>query len=119
MKSRRTFLHDSAAVGAGMMLSQAQMVHAASAPGFVDRLVNADGKYAAAALPFAYDALEPVVDARTVELHFNFHHKPAAAAANKAEEGLARARETGDFASVKFHTRELAYQLSSHILHTI
>ncbi|HKR42308.1 MAG TPA: superoxide dismutase [Paraburkholderia sp.] len=119
MKSRRTFLHDTAAVGAGMMLSQAQMVHAASVPGYVDRLVNADGKYAAAPLPFAYDALEPAIDARTVELHYNFHHKPAAAAANKAEEALAKARETNDFALVKFHTKELAFQLSSHILYTI
>ncbi|HEX7935600.1 MAG TPA: superoxide dismutase [Paraburkholderia sp.] len=119
MKSRRTFLHGTAAVGAGMMLVSAQMVHASSSPGYVDRLVNADGKYAAAPLPFVYDALEPVIDARTVELHYNFHHKPAAAAANKAEEGLARARETGDFALVKFHEKELAYQLSSHILHTI
>ncbi|MEC5409432.1 superoxide dismutase [Paraburkholderia sp. MPAMCS5] len=119
MKSRRTFLHDTAAVGAGMMLAQAQIVHASSSPGYVDRLVNADGKYAAAPLPFVYDALEPVIDARAVELHYNFHHKPAAAAANRAEEGLARARETGDFALVKFHEKELAYQLSSHILHTI
>jgi Fe-Mn family superoxide dismutase len=119
MKTRRTFLHDSATVGAGMMLAQAQLVHAASASGFTDRLVNADGNYAAAPLPFAYDALEPVIDAHTVELHYNFHHKPAAAAANKAEEGLARARETGDCALVKFHEKELAFQLSSHILHTI
>jgi Fe-Mn family superoxide dismutase len=109
MKSRRTFLHDTAAVGAGVMLAQTQRVHASSAPGYVDRLVSADGKYAAAPLPFAYDALEPVIDARTVELPYNFHHKPAAAAANKAEEGLARARETGDFALVKFHEKELAY----------
>src|ERR1700752_1159783 len=119
MKSRRPFLHDTAAIGTGMMLAQVQMAHAASVSGYVDRLVDADGKYAAAPLPFAYDALEPVIDARTVELHYTFHHKPAAAAANKAEEGLARARETGDFALVKFHTKELAYQLSSHILHTI
>ena len=119
MKSRRTFLQDTAAVGAGMMLSQTQIVRAASGPGYVDRLVNADGKYVVAPLPFAYDALEPVIDARTVELHYTFHHKPAAAAANKAEEALAKARETNDFALVKFHTKELAYQLSSHILHTI
>ncbi|MBX4355066.1 hypothetical protein K4G97_23040, partial [Mycobacterium tuberculosis] len=63
MKTRRTCLHDSATVGAGMMLAQAQLVHAASASGFTDRLVNADGNYAAAPLPFAYDALEPVIDA--------------------------------------------------------
>jgi len=119
MKSRRTFLQDTAAVGAGMMLAPTQTVHAASAPGYADRLVNADGKYAAAPLPFAFDALEPVIDARTVELHYTFHHKPAAAAANKAEEALAKARESNDFALVKCHVKELSYQLSSHILHTI
>jgi Fe-Mn family superoxide dismutase len=70
-------------------------------------------------LPFAYDALEPVIDARTVELHYNFHHKPAAVAANKAEDGLAKARESNDFSLVKFYEKELAFQLSSHILHTI
>lgn len=84
-----------------------------------DRLTDEAGKYQAAPLPFSLDALEPVIDARTVELHYNFHHKPAAAAANRAEEALAVARAAGDFALVKFHEKELALQLSSHILHTI
>src|SRR5207248_2812116 len=70
-------------------------------------------------LPYAYDALEPAIDARTVELHYNLHHKPAVAAANRAEEALAKARDSGDFALVKFHETELAFQLSSHILHSI
>ncbi|KXU98898.1 superoxide dismutase, partial [Caballeronia megalochromosomata] len=48
-----------------------------------------------------------------------FHHKPAVAAANKAEEALARACDTNDFALVKHHEKELAFQLSSHILHTV
>ncbi|MFX1766590.1 hypothetical protein PWP93_29230 [Paraburkholderia sp. A1RI-2L] len=39
MKSRRIFLQDAAEVGAEMMLSQARMVHAASVPGYVARLV--------------------------------------------------------------------------------
>ncbi|HLX81600.1 MAG TPA: superoxide dismutase, partial [Burkholderiales bacterium] len=52
-------------------------------------------------------------------LHYTFHHKPAAAAANRAEEALAKARDTGDFGLVKFYEKELAFQLSSHILHTI
>ena len=92
MATRRTFLHNTAAVGAGIMLAQAQTVRAAEEPGYTDKLTDADGKYAAGPLPFAYDALEPVIDARTVELHYNFHHKPAVAAANKAEDGLAKAR---------------------------
>ncbi|SAK62183.1 hypothetical protein [Caballeronia ptereochthonis] len=82
-------------------------------------IIDADGKYAAAPLPYASDALEPVIDARTVERHYNFHHKPAVAAANKAEEALAKARCTDDFVLVKHHEKELAFQLSSHILHTV
>ncbi|MDQ7976027.1 superoxide dismutase [Paraburkholderia sp. SARCC-3016] len=119
MATRRTFLQNSAAVGAGMMMAQAQTVFAADGGVYIDKLVDADGKYVAAPLPFDYGALEPVIDARTVELHYNFHHKPAAAAANKAEEALAKARDTGDFALVKFYEKELAFQLSSHILHTV
>src|SRR5437868_14728739 len=86
---------------------------------YADKLTDDTGKYAVAPLPYAYDALEPVIDAKTVEFHYNFHHKPAAAAANRAEEALAKARDANDFALVKFHEKELAYQLSSHILHTI
>ncbi len=84
----------------------------------LDRLTDESGKYAVAPLPFAYDALEPVIDAKTVEIHYNFHHK-AYAAANRAEEGLAKARDANDFALVKFYKKELAFQLSGHILHTI
>jgi Fe-Mn family superoxide dismutase len=119
MATRRTFLHNSAAVGAGMMLAQAQTVFAADSAVYTDKLVDADGKYAAAPLPFDYGALEPVIDARTVELHYTFHHKPAVVAANKAEDALAKARDTNDFALVKYYEKELAFQLSSHILHTI
>jgi Fe-Mn family superoxide dismutase len=119
MATRRTLLHNTAAVGAGVLLAQAHNAHAADEPGYVDRLTDADGKYVAAPLPFAYDALEPAIDTRTVELHYNFHHKPAVAAANKAEEALAKARDSNDFALVKFYEKELAFQLSSHILHTV
>src|ERR1700687_5121954 len=101
MATRRNFLHNATAVGAAIMLARAQNVHAAEDPGSTDKLTGADGKYAAAPLPFAYDALEPVIDARTVELHYNFHHKPAVVAANKAEDGLAKARDSNDFALVK------------------
>jgi Fe-Mn family superoxide dismutase len=111
-----------AAGGAAVAAALTGMIgtaHAQAKGRYADRLTDASGKYAVAPLPFAYDALEPVIDARTVELHYNFHHKPAAAAANRAEDELAKARNSGDFALVKFYERELAFQLSSHILHTI
>jgi Fe-Mn family superoxide dismutase len=120
MPSRRNFIQASAVAGAGLVATQLQQpAYAKEGVRIMDKLTDASGKYVAAPLPFAFDALEPVIDARTVELHYTFHHKPAVAAANKAEEALAKARESGDFGLVKFYEKELAFQLSSHILHTI
>ncbi|WP_248295188.1 superoxide dismutase [Paraburkholderia sp. UYCP14C] len=118
MATRRDFIQQAGLAGAGVMMATTG-AGATETAGYMDRLTDANGKYEAAPLPFAYDALEPHIDARTVELHYTFHHKPAATAANKAEESLAKARESNDFALVKYYTKELAYQLSSHILHTV
>ncbi|PPC97264.1 MAG: superoxide dismutase [Methylotenera sp.] len=122
MTTRRDFLQNSAAIVGGIVftsnLVQAKETNMQTSL-YPDKLTDDAGKYVLLPLPYAYDALEPVIDARTVELHYNFHHKPAVAAANKAEDGLALARETNDFALVKHHEKELALGLSSHILHTI
>ena len=120
METRRDFVKGAVAVGGALLAEQAAAIgQPATKLGFEDKLTDGTGAYVAAPLPFALDALEPAIDARTVELHYNFHHKPAAAAANKAEEALAKSRQTGDFTLVKHYEKELAYQLSSHILHTI
>jgi Fe-Mn family superoxide dismutase len=122
MTTRRDFLQNSAAIVGSMALAsnvaQAKDNNTQTAP-YQDKLTDDAGKYVLLPLPYAYDGLEPVIDARTVELHYNFHHKPAVATANKAEDGLASARETNDFALVKHYEKELALGLSSHILHTI
>src|SRR5471030_745606 len=115
MTSRREFVQGSLA-GTGMLLA-AEMAAAQSESGkrrYVDKLTDDAGKYAIAPLPYTYDALEPVIDAKTVEFHYNFHHKPAVVAANRVEEGLAKARDTGDYGQVKALEKELAFQLSSH-----
>jgi Fe-Mn family superoxide dismutase len=102
-----------------MTALNAPEANAQARPRQFDRLTDESGKYAVSPLPFTYAALEPVIDEKTVDLHYNFHHKAYAAAANRAEEGLAKARDTNDFALVKFYEKELAFQLSGHILHTI
>lgn len=122
MTTRRDFLQGTAAIAGGMALA-GEIAHAKEndmqASPYPDKLTDAAGKYVLLPLPYAYDALEPVIDARTVELHYQFHHKPAVVTANKAEEGLAKARETDDFALVKHYEKELVFGLSSHILHTL
>ena len=120
MESRRSFVQGAALAGGAALLA-AGSAHAQTGakPRYVDKLTDDVGKYAAAPLPFALDALEPAIDARTVELHYNFHHKPAVVAANNAEAALAKARDSGDFVLVKHYEKELSFQLSSHLLHSI
>lgn len=120
MNTRRDFLQSTAAIAGSLALaSTLAQAKEVSTQGTPDKLTDDAGKYILLPLPYAYDALELVIDARTVELHYNFHHKPAVAAANKAEDSLAMARESSDFTLVKHYEKELALGLSSHILHTL
>ncbi|MBN1153534.1 superoxide dismutase [candidate division KSB1 bacterium] len=70
-------------------------------------------------LPYAYDALEPVIDVETVTLHHDKHHAGYVRGLNHAENMMAKARAEGDFAMVKHWSKELAFHGSGHILHTI
>ena len=45
--------------------------------------------YTLPALPYAFDALEPSIDARTMEIHHDKHHAAYVANLNKALEGNA------------------------------
>lgn len=120
MKSRRSFVQGAALTGgAALFASGSASAQTGGRSRYFDRLTDDAGKYVLAPLPYAVDALEPVIDARTVDLHYNMHHKPAVVAANNAEAALAKARESGDFALVKHYEKELSFQLSSHLLHSI
>ncbi len=70
-------------------------------------------------LPYAYDALEPHYEERTLRLHHDAHHKAYVDGLNNAEAKLKEAREKNDFSLVKHWERELAFHGSGHILHSI
>jgi Fe-Mn family superoxide dismutase len=70
-------------------------------------------------LPYAYDALEPWYDAKTVELHHSKHHQGYVAGLTAALGKFADARAAGDFALVKHFERELAFHGGGHALHSI
>ncbi len=70
-------------------------------------------------LPYAYDALEPHYEERTLRLHHDAHHKAYVDGLNNAEAKLQEARGKKDFSLVKHWERELAFHGSGHILHSI
>jgi superoxide dismutase, Fe-Mn family len=53
--------------------------------------VLAFSQFTQAPLPYAYDALEPVIDARTMDIHYNRHHAGYVSNLNKAVSGTALA----------------------------
>lgn len=70
-------------------------------------------------LPYDYDALEPHIDARIMELHHDKHHQGYVDGANSALEKLEQMRESGDFTGVKSVKRDLSFNLSGHVNHAV
>lgn len=70
-------------------------------------------------LPYAANALEPFIDAKTMEIHHGKHHAAYVAGANKAVTELFRIREGGDAGLVKHWSRELSFHLSGHVNHAL
>jgi Fe-Mn family superoxide dismutase len=70
-------------------------------------------------LDYSYDALEPYIDAETMELHHDKHHAAYVKGANSALERLAEAREKDDFGNLPALERALAFNLSGHVLHSL
>jgi Fe-Mn family superoxide dismutase len=101
---------------AAVTMGSGHVLHAAN------QLVQAKGaltKHELPALPYAYDALEPHIDVRTMELHHSKHHKAYVDGLNKAEEELAKSRLAGDFSLVQHWSRRAAFHGGGHFLHSM
>lgn len=70
-------------------------------------------------LPYSYNALEPYIDAETMRIHHDQHHRSYVEGLNKAETMLARARANNDFELITHWEREAAFHGAGHYLHTI
>jgi Fe-Mn family superoxide dismutase len=70
-------------------------------------------------LPYDYGALEPHYSAEILELHHDKHHAAYVKGANGALEKLGQARETGTFDTINQLQKNLAFNLSGHVLHSL
>lgn len=81
---------------------------------------DAKGEYTLPALPYGKDALEPHIDAETMEIHHTKHHAAYVTGLNKALAELKRIRENqGDVALIKHWSRELAFHMGGHVNHSL
>lgn len=70
-------------------------------------------------LGYAYDALAPAYSAELLELHYSGHHKAYVDGLNRTLDALAEARKEGDFAHINALEKDLAFNYSGHVLHSI
>ena len=70
-------------------------------------------------LPYDPAALEPHLNARIVELHHGKHHAAYVKGANTALTRLEEVREKGDFTAISMLERNLAFNVSGHVLHSV
>ena len=76
-------------------------------------------RYELPPLPYDYDALEPAIDAEIMRLHHDEHHQSYVDSANEALGTLERMRKNSEFSDIKSVKRDLSFNLSGHVLHTI
>lgn len=70
-------------------------------------------------LPYAYDALEPFLNAETMHLHHDKHHAAYVNALNEAEQKIQAAQQAGDFSAIRALCDALAFNYSGHLLHSL
>jgi superoxide dismutase, Fe-Mn family len=76
-------------------------------------------RYALPDLQYDYNALEPHISARIMELHHSKHHKTYVDGANKTLEQLEEARSKKNFDGAGALARTLAFHVSGHVLHSL
>jgi superoxide dismutase, Fe-Mn family len=70
-------------------------------------------------LPYDPSSLEPVISGRIMELHHGKHHAAYVKGANETLAKLQEVHATDDFAQIAMLEKNLAFNLSGHVLHSV
>lgn len=121
---RRQFLGAGTAALAGLGLAGLGTTARADQPGSssVSSLFEVpmeNGEYALPPLPYAYDALEPAIDAETMRLHHDIHFNGYKKGLNTALAKLKSFRAEGDYPQIAYWENSLAFNGAGYNLHTV
>ncbi|MBX7254990.1 MAG: superoxide dismutase [Candidatus Hydrogenedentes bacterium] len=118
--SRRDFLKTASGIAAAATLAGAPV--AAAAEGAAKEEAAGLGKvteHTLPPLPYPYEALEPYIDVKTMQLHHDKHHAAYVKGLNTAEAALAKARAANDFAMIQYWSKSAAFNGGGHALHSL
>lgn len=76
-------------------------------------------KYQLPELGYRYDDLEPAYSADLLEVHYSKHHQGYVDGANQTMHDLADARSKSDLGKLKQLQKDLAFNLSGHVMHSL
>ena len=113
---REALKHAGLAAGAFSLFGCSTVQQAMAAPAVA--VGNAKG-YELPPLPYDYDALEPHLDERTMNLHHRRHHAGYVRGLNGSLEKLDAAARSGDMSHVSALTKALAFHGSGHLYHVL
>ena len=82
-------------------------------------IVNKEGEYVLPPLPYAYDALEPYIDAETMRIHHDIHHKGYVVGLNKAVLESKEALRSNDYKLLRYWEDQLTFNGAGHFLHSL
>lgn len=123
--NRRAFVGAAGLAGLGLMgASRAQAAPAASSSSAAASTLftvpmNSSGEYELPPLPYAYDALEPSIDAETMRLHHDIHFNGYKNGLNKALAKLKDFRSSGDYPEIAYWENQLAFNGAGYNLHVV
>lgn len=128
MTTRRDFIKQSAMFGGFPILSSLGLTHThsvlAGTYGVANFAQDSNNKQGAIEveqqpLPYAAEALEPHIDARTMRIHYGKHYALYRIGLNKTLKQLHEARENNDFSNIGALSRALAIQAGGYLNHVI
>jgi superoxide dismutase, Fe-Mn family len=120
MSTRREFLQKAGtAVVAGAMIASPLATLAENVSGQTTAPSAGPKGIELPPLPYAYNALEPYIDAQTMEIHHSMHHAAYVKGLIDAETALAGARNAGDFSLIQHYSRQVAFNYGGHYLHSM